>query len=106
MIEIYYSSDGVPISDFEAPDKYREILIAYGQDQEIILSTSTALIINLIRLGIVRDEIDHRHVRLHFMGQWYEFDQFGKTPALYDSIYTRTNEEILLAMLDKVTELQ
>lgn len=78
MITIEYCEEGNPVSDFHCRLFVDNVkcLIENG-NQDYTIKTSTNLVLDFLRLAIIKEEINYKDVVVKFKGQIIEFDVDG-----------------------------
>lgn len=75
MITIEYCENGTAVSDFNYSDWLYNVIKNAKADHTFLVSTS--LPINLVRLAIIRDELDYRHVYFLYCGYSFQANEYG-----------------------------
>jgi len=74
MIVIEYCKDGIPVSDFNYSDW---LLTVKNTKADHIFKVSTSLPIDLVRLAIVRNELNHNNIAFKYCDDVFQANEYG-----------------------------
>ena len=79
MITIEYCAEGEPVSDFNYTEWLHKIKnsIVYGSLYDITFKVSTSLPINVIRLAIVKGELNYKDITFKYKDKEFQTNQYG-----------------------------
>lgn len=78
MITIEYCKYGVPVSDFNYNEWLNSVIESQNNsNNDTIYQVSTSLPIDIVRLAIVKGDLDNSNVRFLFNGQSFQANEYG-----------------------------